>query len=101
MAEDWNRRFDDTILTPEGGKIRTLDDARRYLVTFPVPRQPHKKELLATALRTVLGAANGTDLMMHARIAVGRWVHRDAPPKEFDLTRKSPSFRKHKLKRDQ
>jgi hypothetical protein len=82
MAEDWTRRFDDTIETPEGRKIRTLDDARRYLITFAVPRQPDKKLMLTNALRAVLGAANGTDLMMHARIAVGRWVHRDAPPKE-------------------
>jgi len=31
VAEDWNRRFDDTIETPDGRKIKTLDDARRYL----------------------------------------------------------------------
>lgn len=88
MAEDWNRRFDDTIETPDGGKIETLDDARRYLVTFAVPRHPDKKLMLTNALRAVLGAANGTDLMMHARIAVGRWVHRDAPPKEMERPRK-------------
>lgn len=100
MAENWNRRFDDTIETQDGHKIKTLDDARRYLVTFAVPRQPHKRDMLTIALRAVLGAANGTDLMMHARIAVGRWVHRDAPPKEFDPSRKSQSWAKHKLKRD-
>lgn len=88
MAEDWSRRFDDTIETPDGRKIKTLDDARRYLVTFAVPRQPEKRGMLAIALRAVLGAANGTDLMMHARIAVGRWVHRDAPPKEIERPRK-------------
>lgn len=82
MAENWTRRFDDTIETPDGLKIKTLDDARRYLVTFSVPRQPQKRDMLSLALRTVLGAANGTDVMMHARIAVGRWVHRDAPAKE-------------------
>lgn len=101
MAENWKQRFDDTIETPEGDELKTLDDARRYLITFAVPRQADKKEMLTLALRTVLGAANGTDLMMHARIAVGRWVHRDAPAKEFDTTRKSPSWSKHKLKRDQ
>lgn len=89
MAENWNRRFDDTIKTPDGRKIRTLDDARRYLVTFAAPRQPDKKLMLANALRTVLGAADGTDLMMHARIAVGRWVHRDAPPRGFEARGKS------------
>jgi len=100
MAEDWKQRFDDTIETPEGGKIRTLDDARRYLVTSAVPRQPEKKLMLTNALRAVLGAANGTDLMMHARIAVGRWVHRDAPPKEFDPDLKLPKWGRRKLKRD-
>lgn len=101
VAEDWTRRFDDTIETPDGRKIKTLDDARRYLITFAVPRQPDKKEMLTLALRTVLGAANGTDLMMHARIAVGRWVHRDAPPKAFDPDLKLPKFGRRKLKRDQ
>lgn len=100
MAEDWTRRFDDTIETPDGHRIKTLDDARRYLITFAVPKQSAKRDMLAVALRAVLGAANGTDLMMHARIAVGRWVHRDDPPKEFDTSRKSPSWSKHKLKRD-
>lgn len=88
MAENWKQRFDDTIETPDGRKIKTLGDARDYLITFKIPRQPDKKELLSVALRCVLGAANGTDLMMHARIAVGRWVHRDAPPKEFGRPRK-------------
>jgi hypothetical protein len=88
VAEDWHRRFDDTIKTPEGRKLKTLDDARRYLTTFAVPRHPDRKLMLANALRTVLGAAQGTDLMMHARIAVGRWVHRDAPAKETERPRK-------------
>ena len=100
MAEDWKQRFDDTIIVPGYGKIKTLADARDYLITFAIPRQPDKKELLTLALRCVLGAANGTDLMMHARIAVGRWVHRDAPPKEFNPDLKLPKFGKRKLKRD-
>lgn len=100
MPEDWTRRFDDTIETPEGGKIKTLADARDYLVTFAIPRQPDKKLMLTNALRCVLGAANGTDVMMHARIAVGRWVHRDAPAKEFDPDLKLPKFGKRKMKRD-
>jgi hypothetical protein len=100
VAENWKQRFDDTIIVPGYGKIKTLDDARRYLVTFPVPRQNPKRDMLAVALRAVLGAANGTDLMMHARIAVGRWVLRDVPPKEFDPDLKLPKFGKRKLKRD-
>jgi hypothetical protein len=84
VAEDWNRRFDAPIKLPgEKRALRTLDDARRYLITFQVPRQPDKKLMLSNAMRTVLGAANGTDLMMHARIAVGRWVHHDAPAKDI------------------
>lgn len=101
MAENWNRRFDDTIETTDGRKIKTLGDARDHLVTFAIPRQPEKKQLLTLALRTVLGAAEETDHIMHARIAVGRWVHRDAPPKQFDPDLKFPKFGKRKLKRDQ
>lgn len=100
MAENWTRRFDDTIETLDGRKLKTLDDARRYLVTFAVPRQAKKRDMLAVALQAVLGAANGTDLMMHARIAVGRWVHRDAPLKEFDPDLRLPKWGKRKLKRD-
>jgi hypothetical protein len=85
---------------PEGRKIRTLDDARRYLIQFAVPRQPDKKLMLSNAMRTVLGAANGRDLMMHARIAVGRWVHRDDPPKAIDTMRKSTYWGRRELKRD-
>lgn len=84
MAENWKRRFDDPVKLPDGRKLKTLDDARNYLMTFAVPRQPDKKQMLANALRTVLGAADGTDLMMHARIAVGRWVHRDGPPRKME-----------------
>ena len=98
--EDWTQRFDDTIIVPGYGKIKTLDDARRYLVTFAIPRKPDKKLMLTNAMRAVLGAAQGIDLMMHARIAVGRWVHRDAPPKEFDSDLKLPKWTKRKLKRD-
>lgn len=97
--EDWTRRFDDIIETPDGRRIKTLDDARAYLVTFPIPRNPEKRQLLALALRNVMRAAQGLDLMMHARIAVGRWVHRDAPPKAF-TSGKDPHWGKHKLKRD-
>jgi hypothetical protein len=100
VAENWKRRFDDTIETLDGRKLKTLDDARRYLITFAVPRQPDRKLMLTNALRAVLGAANGTDLMMHARIAVGRWVHRDDLPKEF-TSGKDPHWGKRKLKRDQ
>lgn len=100
MAENWKRRFDDTIKLADGRELKTLDDARRYLITFAVPRQPDRKLMLTNAMRAVLGAANGTDLMMHARIAVGRWVHRDDPPREFDTSRKSPHWGKRKLTRD-
>jgi hypothetical protein len=60
-TENWKQRFDDTILTPEGRKIKTLGDARDYLVTFAIPRKPEKKLMLTNALRSVLGAANGTE----------------------------------------
>lgn len=86
--EDWTQRFDDTIETPDGRTIKTLDDAREYLITFAIPRQPEKRQMLAMALRNVMRAAQRIDLMMHARIAVGRWVHRDAPPKETERPRK-------------
>jgi hypothetical protein len=98
---DWSRRLSPApIDLPRGKRLITLDDARAYLTSQRVPNSIEHKQLLATAIKATLGAADGTDFVMHARIAVSRWVHRNDPPQEFDTTRKSPNWGKRKLKRD-
>jgi hypothetical protein len=98
----WHLKFDDPIALPNGRKkLATLDDARTYLTSQKLPNSREYKQLLATAIKTVMGAAEGTDFVMHARIAVSRYVHRNDPPEPFDTARKSTNWGKRKLKRDE
>jgi hypothetical protein len=48
-----------------------------------------------------MSAAEGTDFVMHARIAVSRYVHRNDPPEPLDTARKAKHWGKRKLKRDE
>jgi hypothetical protein len=97
----WKQRLQAApIALPDGKMLVTLDDARHYLTAQKIPTDEAEQQILATAIKAVSGAAHGTDFIMHARTAVSRWVHRNDPPRKFDMTRKSPSWAKHKLKRD-
>jgi hypothetical protein len=97
---NWKQRLEAAPITlPDGKTLVTLDDARHYLTAQAIPADEGEQQILATAIKAVTGAAHGTDFLMHARIAVGRWVHRDAPPKEF-TSGKDPHWGKRKLKRD-
>jgi hypothetical protein len=99
---NWKLRLEAAPITlPDGKILVTLDDARHYLTAQKIPAGEAERQMLATAIKAVTGAANGTDFAMHARTAVSQWVHRNAPPREFDTSRKSPSWTKRKLKRDQ
>jgi hypothetical protein len=97
----WQRRFDPPpIILPNGKRLVTLGDARTYLTSQRLPNSEEQKQMLANAISTVLGAAAGTDFLMHAHIAVARWVYRNNPPKPPATTSKDPHWGKRKLKRD-
>lgn len=99
---NWKQRLEAAPITlPDGKMLVTLDDARHYLTAQAIPDDEGEQQILATAIKAVTGAANRTDFIMHARTAVSRWVHRNDPPPDFDSARKSPSWGKRKLKRDQ
>jgi hypothetical protein len=98
---NWKQRLEAApIALPNGKMLVTLDDARHYLTKQKIPTDEREQQILAQAIKSVTGAAHGTDFVMHARIAVSQWVHRNDPPKEFDPDLKLPKFGKRKLKRD-
>ena len=66
----WARPFDDPVLLPAGRELVTLRDAADYIMKLPVTEQD--PEEWQTAIGCLIGAAEGRDFMMHARIGVLR-----------------------------
>jgi Ser/Thr protein kinase RdoA (MazF antagonist) len=52
----WERRFDRPIILPNGKTLRTLEDARRYILTLP--RSEHETTAWQIAIEAVLLAAD-------------------------------------------
>jgi hypothetical protein len=75
-AAAWARPFDDTILLPGGRELLTLRDAADYIMKLPKADQD--LEEWQTAIGCLIGAAEGRDFMMHARIGVLRALNRNA-----------------------
>jgi hypothetical protein len=70
----WNRRFDDTISLPRGRQFVTLKDAADHIMKLPKAEQDLAE--WQTAIRCLIGAAEGRDFLMHARIGVIRALNR-------------------------
>jgi hypothetical protein len=66
----WQRPFDDPILLPGGGKLLTLRDAGNYIAALP--RAEAEREAWQTAIHCLIGAVEGRDFLMHARIGMIR-----------------------------
>ncbi len=99
FRDGWSRRFAHPIQLPDGRKLLTLRDAVAHLgEAVPKSEHGHPKVLLAATVLTA--AAEGRDFVLHAQIAVGQALRRNDPPADFDTSRKYPSFRRHRLKRD-
>ena len=93
----WARPFDDPVLLPGGRELLTLRDAADYIMKLPKADQD--LEEWQTAIGCLIGAAEGRDFLMHARIGVLRALNRNV---ERTLTdRKEMHWGKRKLKRDQ
>jgi hypothetical protein len=52
MAQGWKRAFDEPIVLPDGGELRTLLDAGRY-VDAP-PRSMHEREEWQAVMEVLL-----------------------------------------------
>ena len=96
-ATGWKRLFDDPISLPDGSQLVTLKDAADYIMKLPKAEQDLPE--WQTAVACLIGAAEGRDFMMHARIGVLRALNRNI---ERPLTdRKEMNWGRRKLKRDQ
>jgi hypothetical protein len=66
----WQRRFDDPIPLPRGRQLVTLKDAAGYIMKLPKAEQ--NLEEWQTTTGCLIGAAEGRDFVMLARIGVLR-----------------------------
>jgi hypothetical protein len=95
-AAAWARPFDDPILL-DGRELLTLRDAADFIMKLPKAEQD--LEEWQTATGCLIGAAEGKDFVMHARIGVLLALNRNI---ERTLTdRKEMHWGRRKLKRDQ
>jgi hypothetical protein len=62
----WKRCFDDPIVLPNGRALVTLEDAGAYITMLPKADQ--QLDEWQTAIGCLIGAAEGRDFLMHARI---------------------------------
>jgi hypothetical protein len=94
---DWSREFDDPIPLPRGRQLVTLKDAAGYIMKLPKAEQDLTE--WQTAAGCLIGAAEGRDFLMHARIGMLRALNRNVV-REFDSSRKEPQWGRRKLARD-
>jgi len=65
----WSAPLDRTFVPEKGKPIKTLADARDYLLKLPKSR--HKEDDVQTAIEAVLMAAEGRGPVLHATAGVG------------------------------
>jgi hypothetical protein len=76
-AKGWIKPFDDPIPLPRGRQLVTLKDAADYVMKLPKAEQGLAE--WQTAVRCLIGAAEGRDFMMHARIGMLRGLNVSNP----------------------
>ncbi|WP_338633263.1 hypothetical protein [Afipia carboxidovorans] len=83
----WSTILDKEIVPPDGSRpIRTLADARDYLLSLPKAR--HADEDVQAAVEALLMAANGTGPTLHATAGIGTVVHGGATTRIPTFSRK-------------
>jgi hypothetical protein len=98
MATGWKRPFDDPIPLPNGRQLVTLEDAGDYMTRLPQAEQQLGE--WQTVIACLIGAAEGRDFLMHARIGVMRAINRHVE-RVFNPSRKDHHWGRRKLARDQ
>jgi hypothetical protein len=93
----WSREFEDPIPLPRGRQLITLQDAADHILKLPKAEQNTAE--WQTAVACLIGAAEGRDFLMHARIGVLRALNRNAET-VYDTDRKDTHWGKRKLARD-
>jgi hypothetical protein len=64
----WQREFDEPIVLPDGGELRTLLEAGRYVEALP--KTTHDRQEWQTAIRYLLMAAEDRLPVMFVHIAM-------------------------------
>jgi hypothetical protein len=82
---------------PRGRQLVTLEDAAGYIMKLPKAEQDLPE--WQTAVACLIGAAEGRDFMMHARIGMLRALNRNTE-RVFNPDRKDTHWAKRKLARD-
>jgi hypothetical protein len=95
--DGWQRKFDDPIPLPRGRQLVTLRNAANYITRLPKAEQNLPE--WQTATRCLIGAAEGRDFLMHARIGVLRAPNRHVE-RVFNPDRKDHHWGRRKLARD-
>jgi hypothetical protein len=67
-AKGWSRKFDEPIPLPDGGELRTLLDAGRYV--DKLPRSMHEREEWQTVMEVLLSAVEGREPVRLVHIAL-------------------------------
>lgn len=68
----WDQRFDRPVILPGGKALRTLDEARRYILALP--KSEHETTAWQVAIEALLVAAD-----VHDEIGEGPVPPREAP----------------------
>jgi hypothetical protein len=67
-ANGWSRRFHGPIPLPDGGELRTLLDAGRYV--DKLPRSMHEREEWLAVMEVLLSAVEGREPVRLAHVAL-------------------------------
>jgi hypothetical protein len=97
IERGWSRPFEDPIPLPRGRQLVILKDAANYIMELPKAEQ--KLDEWQTAIDCLIGAAEGRDFLMHARIGMLRALNRNVE-RVFNSDRKDTHWGKRKLARD-
>jgi hypothetical protein len=84
----WSREFEDPIDLPRGRQLVTLQDAAGYIMKLPKAEQ--KLEHWQVAGEILIKAAEGRDLLMHARIGMLRALNHGQPVARRETRKKQP-----------
>jgi hypothetical protein len=85
----WSTPFEDPIDLPKGRRLVTLQDAADYVMKLLKAEQ--YLEEWQTAVACLIGAAEGRDFLMHARIGMLRALNRHLE-RALDPSRKDPHW---------
>jgi hypothetical protein len=84
----WKRAFDDPIPLPRGRQLVTLKEAATYIMKLPKAEQ--NLEVWQTAIQCLIGAAEGRDFMLHARVGMLSALNH-GKPKPASAPRRKPT----------